>query len=622
MAAFWAAPFFAFAQTDTSVALAEVTVVENRLRWLNIGQFSFQLDSTALLLNNQARMAEVLHRESALHIRQYAPGSVATYSTRGATSAQSTVLWGGFGINDAGTGVVDLSLVPSFLFQPALLRGGSAPLFGSGSVGSVLNLVSQPQQKKPFSLSFMQQAGSFHSYTTAARVGLQTKKFFSNTGFFFNSSQNTFTYQDPFSAEKKWLVREQAAFHQWHFLQQFNYSINKRQKISADVWLNDAMRQTPRSVLATNPGKAVLYDKTLRTHVAWQYRQGSNKIDVAYVYLQGIQNFQDQNLVEGANDFVKDTNTTRSQQVRVDYLKRINNKLNWQNGFLMRFDKVGGSNRQASQQLASLQSGLLYRHLKWESQATIRVEHWRSQWLPVSPFLAIKYVLTEKINFSGYGAYNYRIPSMNDLFWVPGGNANLQPEHGITTEVAATYVTQNVQFRTAGYYSRLKEYIRWIPTGALWAPQNAKEVSLSGLDFNLKVLQKQGNNYFTAEAMLSLNRSITQKSYWENDKSVGKQLTYQPKIKSTFNIIWSRNGYATQTSLHHVGEVSTDYGGQSNRIPGYQLLDLSFSKSFGVQTSQITFMMTAANLLNQRFETIRYFPMPGRNYQVTLKIDI
>jgi vitamin B12 transporter len=612
---------FAFAQNDSTVAIREVTVVDTRLQALHIGQYHFKLDSINTLLNTQQLMAGWLHRESAVHIRQYAPGSVATYSTRGATSAQSTVLWGGFSLNDAGTGLVDLSIVPAFLFEPSLLRGGSATLFGSGAVGSVLNL-SQNTSKQGFSARLLQQVGSFQTFSTGIELGYQSAKWQTKTAFFSNQSKNNFSYQDPFSVKEKKLIRENAAFHQQHFTQFLGYQINKKQTVDVHVWLSKSHRETPRSIL-TMPGAATLGDKSLKTTAAWHYSNGKHKLDAAYGYVYAWQNYRDTLLPIPSGETTNDTNLSASQQFRLDYLYKINHAVVWQSGILLRHDNVDGSNRRANQQTGSLQTGLLIKHKKIESQLALRGEVWDSKFLPLSPFISAKYQLNQKFSFSAYGGYNYRIPSMNDRFWIPSGNLGLQPENGITTEVASVFSTQIIQFRLSGYYSLINEYIRWAPSSAaFWIPENAKKVSLSGIDFTAKYFKKFGKVFFTGEAFLSINRSITLASHVANDKSVGQQLTYQPKEKATFNAIVARNGYAFQGSLHHVGSVSTTYGQYSQVIDNYQIMDLSISKYFNLKQVGAMLQLSVNNILNQQFQTIPYFPMPGINYQVTIKIDI
>ena len=85
----------ALAQNDSTL-LQEATVVDSRYASLSAFQVSKSNDSITRLITPAITVAEWLNTESSTHVRQYSPGSVASYSTRGANSAQNAILWSGF----------------------------------------------------------------------------------------------------------------------------------------------------------------------------------------------------------------------------------------------------------------------------------------------------------------------------------------------------------------------------------------------------------------------------------------------------------------------------------------------------------------------------------------------
>ena len=45
-------------------------------------------------------------------------------------------------------------------------------------------------------------------------------------------------------------------------------------------------------------------------------------------------------------------------------------------------------------------------------------------------------LLKKELKLKGSTAYNYRFPSMNDLYWRPGGNPDVKPEEGYSYDAS------------------------------------------------------------------------------------------------------------------------------------------------------------------------------------------
>ena len=60
---------------------------------------------------------------------------------------------------------------------------------------------------------------------------------------------------------------------------------------------------------------------------------------------------------------------------------------------------------------------------------------------PLIPTIGVKYFLTKNHHFAinANAARNYKAPSLNELYWNPGGNTDLLPEIGFTSEMGLTY---------------------------------------------------------------------------------------------------------------------------------------------------------------------------------------
>ena len=611
-------------QRDT--LLNEVTVVDERYTWLKTAQYTFNQDSLALRASTNQSAAEWLMRESSSHVRQYAPGMVAGYSTHGATSAQNVVLWGGIPINSAATGLTDLSLVPVEIFSTSMLRGGSSAQFGSAAMGSVLNL--QPtKQSKPLAIKMLFQLGSFHATRWNGEVVYRPGKLLLVTRFAASRSRNNYSYNNPYLPGQPEDSVKNAAYANYHIMQYLAYQLSQNQTIDLDLWYTDAARETPNNILVTTPAQAKLLDKTLRMRAGWHFLKNQHEVDINYAFLHEWQRYTDPLVPEPGNTTLDDTNKTSSHIIPADYLQQINQVFTWQSGVQYRYDVVGGSNRAGQQHTVSAQSGIELKTSYLEAQATLRAEVWRDTLLPLSPFASIKLPMFPGFALTAFGGYNYRVPSLNDRFWNPGGNAQLKPESGWSYEGAANYTYQNKKWnlalRAAFYNSTITDLVQWVPVGSgIWEPHNVKSVALSGTDYSVNIGFKHKRHIIQWSGSISYNDSRITASHIANDQSVGHQLIYQPEIKATQRLFYDFSGYFAQLDYVYVGEVYTNYSSQINQLDGYHLVDATIgwhTVEFGMD---MTMMFAAKNILNMYYETIAFYPMPAINFALTMKVEL
>jgi iron complex outermembrane receptor protein len=617
----------AFAQQPDSL-LREVTVLDERYIWLKTAQFSVQPDSIQQKINPVLTAAEWLPQESSVHVRQYAPGMVASYSAHGATSAQNAVLWGGIPINSPATGLTDLALLPTSIFSSVFLRGGSSAQFGSGAMGSVLALQT-PAVKDSLSILMSVQSGSFSTLNAAQVISYATKKYTYVSRLFGSQSYNNYTFPNHYKAAQPWDTMQGAAYEVFHFIQSFEYRLNTYNRLDAEVWYSYADRETPNNILVNTPSQAKLEDKNWRARAGWHFAKGKHKADIGYAFLHEWQRYTNPLVTDINGHTTDDTNRTVSQVVRADYILAVSKKLFWQNGLQYRFDKVSGSNRLGTQNISSVQTGLFFKTALIEAQANIRAEIWDGQLLPISPFASAKWFVGGGFSVSAFGGYNYRVPSMNDRFWVPGGNPDLKPENGWSYEVSANYIKAlgnfNVNLRAAFYQSLVNDLIQWLPSiGSIWTPENVKQVRMQGADVNVELSYPVGPNFFRLRGGWSFNQSTVLQSHKANDQSVGGQLIYQPEFKATHSLQYSYSRVSAQITHRFVGQVYTNYASLNNTLPAYNLFDVGAAYTFKKPLFWFrwTLALNINNITNAYYENIAYFPMPGINFNFSINIQL
>ena len=108
-----------------------------------------------ILSSSADNIGEILNQVAGVEIKSYGANGIATVSIRGSTSSQVLILIDGRPVNPASTGTTDLSLYPlAGIERIEVVRGPFSSLYGTGALGGVINIITQPCPKE--SSTFLQ----------------------------------------------------------------------------------------------------------------------------------------------------------------------------------------------------------------------------------------------------------------------------------------------------------------------------------------------------------------------------------------------------------------------------------------------------------------------------------
>lgn len=113
---------------------------------------------------------------------------------------------------------------------------------------------------------------------------------------------------------------------------------------------------------------------------------------------------------------------------------------------------------------------------------TLREQMYGSKWTPVIPAFFADVVLSKKGNVIAKASIsrNYRFPTLNDLYFLPGGNINLKKEHGFTYDGGVEFTvgrknSYSLHGEATWFDSYIDDWIVWLPTfKGFWSPSNIK----------------------------------------------------------------------------------------------------------------------------------------------------
>jgi iron complex outermembrane receptor protein len=216
---------------------------------------------------------------------------------------------------------------------------------------------------------------------------------------------------------------------------------------------------------------------------------------------------------------------------------------------------------------------------------------------------------------------------MNDMFWEPGGNRELKNEYAYMYEVSCVMDQKisdriSLKYDMAFFRYNINDMILWHQGEySYWNPDNIEKVRSTGLESTLSLNYMHNNINSSLKAGYSFTRATTAGSRHENDVSVGKQLMYIPENKANASFSLSYKKFYSQWMTAFSGKryISVD---NSEYLPEYLTNNLTTGIKFSFKDSSLDINFNIVNLFNVNYQTIAYYPLPGRIYNLKVLFQI
>ena len=230
-----------------------------------------------------------------------------------------------------------------------------------------------------------------------------------------------------------------------------------------------------------------------------------------------------------------------------------------------------------------------------------------------------------------YVKQSFRMPTFNDLYYTDMGNANLVPESAMQYDVgfALNKHFQSGFIRHAAmhfdaYYNMVRDKIVAYPKGQQfrWTMLNLGKVHIKGID-----VEAEADCWLSGDISATIRTQYTYQDARDvtdpADSYYGHQIPYIPwhSGSAILGLNWKR--WSLNYSFIYAGER---YDEQENilynHMEPWYTSDLSLRYWFTVNSLRFTAQLEVNNLLDQQYEVIVNYPMPGRNYKLTLSVEI
>lgn len=247
-----------------------------------------------------------------------------------------------------------------------------------------------------------------------------------------------------------------------------------------------------------------------------------------------------------------------------------------------------------------------------------------------TPTIVLSYQPFEQtdLNLRAFYKRVFRMPTLNDLYYTFIGNINLNPEYTNQYNIGATYrvmpkngTLKQIEFTADAYYNEVEDKIIAMPTSNQfrWTMINLGYVEIRGTDFSSEARFQFGKVGFSPRLTYTYQKAQD----FTNPESeyYGGQIPYVPWHSGSVILGADCKGWAFNYSFIYTGER---YEAVANIRENYALpwytSDLSLSKNFSLNDIEFRATAEVNNILNQQYEVVQCYPMPGINYKIKLNI--
>lgn len=607
-----------FAQADDSARYSQYQVIAKGTNSSpNIGSVKISLP-----LQGGASLADVLAQNSALFIKYYGPSSLATLSVRGMGAQHTAIMWNGVNLQSAMNGVIDLNLLPSFFIDQAILEtGANASANGSGAIAGAVHLSNKPTRKKIIFGDL--QAGSFGNRSAGLGATFYKGKFILVSRAYYRQARNDYEFSNYFKPGKPTERIENSKLSQQGAMQEVSYKINKQHNLYLNAWYLQTDRQLPPAMGAAANNHERQYDASIKSILRHE-GQLSEKLFV----VNRLVYFREQ--IDYYNDLYKPS---------LSHAKSIIGESEYRLKLPKNFDFTGLINYTQQQAITdgyeqgrSRTMTSIWVRLGWKSVNEVykfslgnRQTLLNGSIVPSSPDFAMDIRLLKPLHLKGNAAYSFRIPSINDLYWLQGGNPNLKPEQGVKSELSLEYSTNAVKAAVTTFYQRLDNWIMWQPSASVsyWSAMNARQVESKGVELAGEYQAQWGQHHLVFAARYQYVQSINTKVDSTNENNLGKQLFYTPLHTGLARVTYGYRNFrifilGNYTGMRFLtGDNNPDYV-----LDGYMLFNTGLIYDFNYKEHRGSLQFAVNNIGNKVYQVVENRPMPLRNYQLTLKFNI
>ena len=588
------------------------------------------IDEAKIKRTNGERLPEILKQSSSIFIKSYGiTPELQTLSINGLGTEHTLILLDGVRLNSFQNSQIDLSLIPlQNIERIEVVNNGVSSVYGSDALGGMINVVTKNRslltREKDYKINLSLTQGSFNKNAYSIGVEKQSKNL--NTSIYYRKENSDGKFKYYFENGNKKILKERgnAAYSIYDVGLNLQYLINSTNRIRFISLYSHQNKNVPGIEAGTPPPATKQFDKNWN-NILISENLISPKVTL-HTNLNYQNNYMNYKVEPYLNSSYKNIVYAVSPELRYkDGIIRLTGGYNFTHAELKSNELEDGIKRNQhavflTSVLEIINSIKLFPSVRYDYISDIKQSAFTYKF-------GINYQPLKDVDFSirGNTGKNFRSPSFNDLYWKTGGNRNLHPENSMNAEVGLYYAFNffiQGQINIGYTYIYAKDKIVWKPqSNGFWSPVNiAKSVSE---DFSVSLSTKREiSKQFTAalDAGINILNSKKISEAYPGDITKGKFIPYVPLLSSNIALYLNYKFIELNLFYSNIGKRFSDYANTKRINPVSTAAgNIILTTKFWEITSKIK--LEVNNIFNVNYQIISGYPMPLRNFQITISTN-
>lgn len=663
------------------IGLAEIEIIaENPYQDFQLLSTQYgRLSKDLLELRLASHMGSIAQEFSSAYVQTNGPGSLALLSQRGLPASRTQVVWNGFELNHPMLGVVDLSLIPSNLFDAVLFTPGLGQArFGQSGAGS-MHIFQQAFDGDKIIVQYSM--GSYGAKQTTVHAVSSKDNISWDLRLYSKAAENNFDFKkrvfDPEqrSIVPKWFSRENNNSQSHSVLFNFKKEPNKA-TLEGYPYKNLNRRFSPlRSLVAKSEYQSTIWVFTQDNKIPGSKLSPTlraSQSDAFLRWMQGLrwgrrnqwrlQHFSQWQILDfqDPDKEIDSDSDIWDNTLRIEYQNRIGKSVFVQSMAEWSTTSVNSTDYDLIRSRWSFsQRHRLYKEFGMGNVLRVDMNqaynndfgwNWSGE-------LGWNSKLSSALGIRLLTAKNLVIPTFNDLYWPVLGNPDLISEQVYSIESGLQWFQTPLRWdggnlsadvQLSYYWNNVNNGIRWLPDEqGLSRPLNIEVITSRGVESDIAL------GFHHAQFSGVLKSGVYQviahmdKERYNGDSALNKQLRYTPEWQFKHYLHLRYKVLQFMLSNSYVAErySSADHSSPFDPLSAYSTWNSTFSveipwsasrsldsdkllESFtdisgnilGQPLWQLSCSIELNNIFSETYEQVLNYPMPGRHFMLSIQL--
>lgn len=217
----------------------------------------------------------------------------------------------------------------------------------------------------------------------------------------------------------------------------------------------------------------------------------------------------------------------------------------------------------------------------------------------------------------------FRTPTLNDLYYTLVGNSNLKPEYATQWDLGVDFHNEHLHFAIDIYHNEIDNKIVAVPARFQfrWSMMNFGHVISNGISTSAGYDTALGNVNLHSNINYTFQRDIDHTN--PSAPEYGNFIPYSPQHSASAILDISLHSLSLSAAYLYTGErfclVSNNH---RDLLDPWHTIDLKLSKTLPLNNISLQLSGECNNLTDSRHEVVKRYPMPSRNFNISIKLYI